>query len=329
MNGARRPARPDVTICIPAWQAEAFIDRTLWAARRQTHADVRILVSVDHGEDGTAAICRAHARDDARIEAVVQAERLGWARNVNFLLDRVSTEFYFLYFHDDVIDESYTERLLEVLRRRPDAGSVHCDVGHFGGSDAVSLGREYVGSGARRLITFLYSPVRGSPLRSLTRTDLLRSGLRLPVAAEGGFWANQPFLMRLLAAGPALRVPEVLYRRWDKRQGGLTDGWTRFTLDQVVTGYRTNTRLCLGILGGVPATADERELLSFGLCLYMMAQVRQAEARLGTSAPLRPEELHPDFAGLRVPDALRGLEPEMEQAARATFAWVSGRETPE
>jgi glycosyltransferase involved in cell wall biosynthesis len=324
MKGLR--ARPDVTICIPAWQAEPFIDRTLRCARRQTHADVRILVSVDLGEDGTADRCRAHASDDSRIEVFVHAERLGWVQNANFLLDRVSTEFYFLYFHDDVIDESYTERLLEALRRRPDAGSVHCDMGHFGASDSISIGREYLGSSARRLMTFLYAPRKGSPLRSLTRSALLRSGLRLPVEAENGFWANQPFLMKLLAAGPALRLPEVLYWRWDKRPGGLTDGWTRFTLDQIISGYRVSTRLCLVILEGLPATETERELLNFGLYLYMMAQVRQAEASLGVTTRARPEALHSDFAGLRVPEALRQLEPEMEQSARATFARLSERE---
>ena len=42
-----------VTVCIPAYQAEAFIDRTLRCARAQTHEAQRILVAIDRSEDGT------------------------------------------------------------------------------------------------------------------------------------------------------------------------------------------------------------------------------------------------------------------------------------
>ncbi len=313
----------DVTICIPAWEAEPFIERTLGCARRQTHEGVRILISVDRSEDATAELCRSHARDDRRIEVFVHGERLGWAENVNFLLDRVDTEFYFLYFHDDLIAPSYAERLLSVLRARPDAASVHCDMGHFGGSDHVSVGREYQGSAAERLIAYLHASAKGSPLRSLTRSDLLGRGLRMPIDAEGGFWANQPFLMRLLAGGAALHVPEVLYRRWDRRTGGLTDGWTRFTLEQVVSGFRANTRTCFALLDAVPATPIERELLTFGLYLYMVSQLRLAEDSLGAKTRLPAAALHPAFAGQCPPGSLSLLNAELAQSGRATAAWLS------
>ena len=48
---------PDVTICIPAWQAADFIERTLRCARSQTYEDIHILVSVDQCEDATVEIC--------------------------------------------------------------------------------------------------------------------------------------------------------------------------------------------------------------------------------------------------------------------------------
>jgi len=322
-NKVARVRDPDVTIGIPTWQAEEFIARTLQCARRQTHANVRIMVSVDQCEDATEEICKAHAREDPRVEIFVQKERLGWADNVNFLLDKMSTEFYFLYFHDDLIESTYTEHLLRALRRRPDAASVHCDMGHFGASDYISFGKTYDGSAAQRLITFFFTPNKGSPLRSMTRTDVLSSGLRFPTAAEGGFWANQPFLMKLLAVGPALRVPEVLYKRWDKRKGGLTDSWTGFTLDQVISGYRINTRICLDILEGIPATESERSLLTFGLYFYIMSQVRAAEKNFGVTSPIKPEVLSPVFDDLRVPHCLSEFEPEIQKWVLCSYEQLS------
>ena len=197
-----RLARSDdtVSICIPAWQSESFIERTLHCAAMQTHKSLQILVSVDHSEDATGVICESFARKDFRVSVFIQRERLGWARNVNFLLERVRSPFFFLYFHDDLIDPDYTRRLLKTLSKYPDAMSCHCDMGHFGGSDYVSQGRTYTGSAAQRLATFLVTPTRGSPLRSLTRSAALGKNLRLPTNAIGGFWANEPYLMRLVAA---------------------------------------------------------------------------------------------------------------------------------
>lgn len=88
--------RSDVSICIPAWQSEGIVERALRCASGQTHAGLRILVSVDHSTDATAAVCNAYAHQDRRVEVHVQEERLGWAGNVNFLLDKVDTEFFFI-----------------------------------------------------------------------------------------------------------------------------------------------------------------------------------------------------------------------------------------
>jgi glycosyltransferase involved in cell wall biosynthesis len=296
-------AAPDVTICIPAWQAESFIDRTLGCARAQTHAAVRVRVSIDAGEDRTEEICREHARQDARVEIIAQPQRLGWSRNANFLLDRVDTEYFFLYFHDDLIVPEYTARLLDTLAARPDAASVHCDMGHFGGSGHVAPGLDYEGSPAQRLATYFVAPSPGAPLRSLTRTAAL-VGRRLPTDAVGGLWANQPYLMRLLVAGPALRVPETLYLRWDKRAGGLTDTWRRLSLDEIYLGYRKNVETALGIVTEAAASRGEREALLFCLQLHTMAGVRVHERERGVSSFRRAEDIHPALTAGVVPPGL-------------------------
>ena len=106
-----------MTVCIPAYQAAEFIERTLGCASAQTYAKQRILVSVDVSTDPTAEICRKRARDDPRIEVIAQPKRLGWAGNVNFLLDSVRSEFAFLYFHDDLIEPEYSARLIAAVKK--------------------------------------------------------------------------------------------------------------------------------------------------------------------------------------------------------------------
>lgn len=307
-----------MTVCIPAYQAAGFIERTLRCACEQTHAEQRILVSVDVSTDGTEEICRAWAREDPRVEVIAQPERLGWAGNVNFLLESVTSEFAFLYFHDDLIEPAYSARLVAALRERPDAASAHCDMGHFGASDNVVLGRGFEGSAAVRLLDFLTARRKPALLRSMLRVELA-GRLRLPTTA-GGMWANQPFLMALVAAGPVLHAPDVLYRRWEQRAGGLTDSWLALPLEEIVAGYRANAREGLAIIDGSRPSASERELLIHALMVHMTLRLRRAEERHGTGEAAPPETLLPEFAGLELPASVDGLPPELreqcEDAAR-------------
>lgn len=312
----------DVTICIPAWNAEAFIDRTIGHARGQTHSRLKILISIDQCDDATARLSEAQAREDARIEVFVQRERLGWARNVNFLLDRVQTEFFCLYFHDDILLPDYVARLLEALRKRPDAVSAYCDMGHFGASDHVSTGRDYDGPVAKRLAELLVVPERGSPLRSLTRREPGGTDLRLPTCTRSGFWANEPYLMRLIAAGPAIRVPETLYLRWDQRQGGLTDGWKGLSIEEVFAGFSANITDALSIIDKAAASRWELEALTFCLYVNLMPRVRQAELDHGRQRRTADEEVHSRFSNMVAPDSLRDFGADIERWALRRHDWL-------
>ena len=75
-------AADEVSILIPAYMAEEFIDRTMLFARGQTYRNVRILVSIDVSTDATAAIVERHVAEDDRVSVVAHDERLGWAGNV-------------------------------------------------------------------------------------------------------------------------------------------------------------------------------------------------------------------------------------------------------
>jgi glycosyltransferase involved in cell wall biosynthesis len=326
---ARPAARtaPDVSICIPTWQSQAFIERTLRFALGQTHRNLRVLVSVDHGSDDTAAICRSVAADDPRLELFEQPERLGWARNVNVLLDAVRTETFFLYFHDDVIVPQYTERMLTALRDHPEAASAHCSMGHFGASDHVSEAGDYPAGTARRLAWFLSSPLRGSPLRSLTRSSVLARGVRLPTDAVDGLWANEPYLLRLLSAGPAVGVRETLYFRWDKRAGGLTEGWSRLPLEQAYAGYRANIDSLFAAIDAAPISEAERAALRFCVFVQVVPRIRRIESEHRVAAARALDQLHPAFGGLASSPPLGILGEEIASLLQRRHAELMAGET--
>jgi hypothetical protein len=313
-----------VSVCIPAYQAGGFIDRTLRCAREQTYAAQRIIVSIDASDDGTEEVCRSHAGADRRIEVHPHRERLGWIDNINFLLDAVDTEFAFIYFHDDLIEPTYTERLVEALRGRPDAASAHCDVLLFGDhGEKLRLGCTYEGTPVERLLTYFVSANRGALLRSVIRTASPAARLRMSVAAA-------VYEMELVAAGPSMHVAEPLYRRWEQRTGGLTDTWARVPFDDLVNGMRFNAAAARRVIDGLQPSTDQRVLLEFGLALYLTNHLRWLETNYGATRVTGiaevldvPVALDVPPAAQQLPDALRAL---CIAAARRAQARTAARE---
>ena len=306
-------ARPEVSVLIPAFQAAAFIDRTLYLARGQSYANIRILVSVDQGDDDTVARVQRHVKADARVSAFEHRARLGWVGNVNFLLDNVRTPLFFIYFHDDVILPQYVEMLLDALREHPAAASAHCDMEHFGADRPASPGRPMSGTTTHRLLDFMLAPQRSSPLRSLIRRD--RGGqLRLPDTGRHGLWANEVFLLELFAAGPAVHVPETLYARWNQRPGGLTDGWKSLPDDEARAGWQSVIGHAIRLFDKVAETRAERDALVFGLYLQFYPRLLSKRAM---QPPLFRDagELHPRFAELSMPVDLAGYGTDIRQWA--------------
>jgi Glycosyl transferase family 2 len=308
-----------VTVCIPTFQAESFIDRTLQCARDQSYAAQRVVVSIDQSDDGTEEICRTHARADDRIEVHVHGARLGWVGNVNFLLDSVRSEFAFIYFHDDEIEPTYTESLVAALRRRPDAVSAHCDVVLYGtGSEKLRRGSNYDGSPAERLLTYLISPDRGELLRSLVRTASPASQIRMTPAGAR-------YEMALVMAGPAVRVAEPLYRRWEQRTGGLTDGFTRYPFDKVVDGCRNNAIMARALVDDLQPTETERAQLEFGLAVYFTKRLRWLEAAHAAPRLVELDEVLEEPAELQLPSAANELRADLLELSTTALTAVRAR----
>jgi glycosyltransferase involved in cell wall biosynthesis len=220
----RASGGPRVVALLPAWNAEAFIGKTLAALAAQTYPDLDFLISDDASTDGTAEICRAFAATTPHARVLAQPTQLGWIGNVNALLRAADGDYFFFALHDDPVDPTYVERLVEALETHPRAVLAFTDVEAAGrrwtypNLDGVSDRAER----ARRLLSrqgHWWVPYRG-----LFRVAAARQigGMRRHVAGE--FMADWPWLLRLALLGEFARVPEPLVHKvWLKR--GLSRSW--------------------------------------------------------------------------------------------------------
>lgn len=271
---------PKVAVCIPTYNAESFIRRTLACARNQTHQNLQILVSVDVSDDQTAQICLEEAGSDDRIEVFIQDHRLGWSQNANVVLNAVQCDYFFLYFHDDIIEPNYVEDLLQALLQQPEAASAHCDLQDFGLLDDLKPAHAYVGTTVNRLVEFMMTQ-KGTTLRSLVRSAKQKYPLRFPNIPGDNHWTAYVFHLHLLALGPALAYPQVLYKRWQRpRSLTSSEGWLDKDLAALLRGQQESIRASVEIIQRYLPSEVERHLAMYCLKLFQFIFIRSQQIRL-------------------------------------------------
>jgi len=250
---------PLITVCVPVFQAASFVAETLLSIRRQSFGNFSVLVSVDQSQDDSEGICRAFECDE-RFTVVTQAERLGWAGNVNFLLDRVKTEYFVVLFHDDLWRMDYLDILLGLLSKEQ-AASVACtDVERFGMIDAPFHCRSYRGATFERVREYLSERFHAIPLRGLIRSELLTAGLRLRQYGFEGILAERLFVFETLYAGQGLHWPEPLYQ---KRvvETSLVRSWARWPAERKFGAWTAHHAAFVEVINGMQFSTEEKQKL--------------------------------------------------------------------
>lgn len=297
--------KPAVSICIPTYQAEAFITQTLACAQSQTYPNIRILISVDECSDRTAEICQTLAASDPRIEVFVQTRRHGWAGNVNFLLTQIRTPLFFFLWHDDLIGPHFIESLASALAENPAALSAYGNTRQFGASNHLTVGKSFMGPAAERLIEVLASPTLHGLARCMMRQEILSMGLGIPQHEGRDYYENNTaYFLKILVSGPVVHVPEAEYQRRNGTGTSVVDGWLRLSLDKALDGFRHNARICLEMFRSNLRTPEEVEAVTFCLMLFLMTRLRIFERRVGAETRIEAGEVAKAFEGGEERDVL-------------------------
>jgi glycosyltransferase involved in cell wall biosynthesis len=268
-------ALPRVVACMPAWNSEALVERTLASLAAQTYENLEILVSDDASTDRTAAICERFAAGDSRFRLMRQTKRHGWIGNTNLLLAAAQGEYAFFAFHDDPVEPTYVARLVEALETHQNAVLAFADVD--GGGRGVLKYCELEDAAdrlerARRVV--LRWGQWWIPNRGLFRLALARSlgGMRRHLAGE--YEADHPWLLRLALLGEFVRIPEVLVHK-SFRDDSLSGRWNKnpqaWQLAGVLLGAAREVQRVRPPLG--ERLVLYKEVCKFGLWALMHRQV--------------------------------------------------------
>ncbi len=101
-----------VSIIIPVYNCEPYIDRCLSSVRDQTYTDLQVIVVDDGSTDGSAEIIDRYSTDD-RFEIIHQANAGAYVARSNAL--KMMTGDYLTFIDsDDYVEDDYIERMVTI-----------------------------------------------------------------------------------------------------------------------------------------------------------------------------------------------------------------------
>lgn len=178
---------PSISIILPVFQGEAYLQKCVESVQNQTFADWELLIVDDGSTDATAAIAGSCAAGDDRVRVFSRKKNGGVSEARNLGLKEAKGDF--IAFLD--VDDRYEYQALETLWA----------MGQAAGADTVGCGYLSLGPGGEKgAVELLPAGVyEEGAIREKLVTPLLARRLRLPVLG-GQVW-RWLFSARLIREG--------------------------------------------------------------------------------------------------------------------------------
>ena len=134
-----------VSILIPAYNREKYIEATVRSAMTQTYENIEIIVVDNCSTDGTWAILQQLAAKDSRIKLFQNPENIGPMRNWKRCVDEASGDYGKIVWSDDLIAPEFIEATLPFLEEHPDVGFAYTGVEIFDDENDHKNNAGYIG----------------------------------------------------------------------------------------------------------------------------------------------------------------------------------------
>ncbi len=121
MNGDK----PRVSIGLPVFNGENYIEEALDSILAQTYSDLELVICDNASTDRTQEICHTYAAKDPRVRYYRNEENLGGPANYNRAFGLSTGEYFKWAAHDDVIAPDFLLKCIQVLDKDPEVVLAH------------------------------------------------------------------------------------------------------------------------------------------------------------------------------------------------------------
>jgi glycosyltransferase involved in cell wall biosynthesis len=110
---------PTISIGIPVYNGENYLEQTLQSLLAQTCKDFEIIITDNASNDRTREICQKYVALDPRVRYFRNATNLGCTGNFNIVFQYARGKYFKWAPHDDLYDPKFLEKCVEPLERDP------------------------------------------------------------------------------------------------------------------------------------------------------------------------------------------------------------------
>jgi glycosyltransferase involved in cell wall biosynthesis len=273
--------RPKLSVGMPVYNAERYLEESLGSLLAQTFEDFELIISDNGSTDGTNELCRHYAAKDERIRYVRSRRNFGVIHNFNQTFRLSSGQYFKWAASDDICGPDYLRKAVQVLDEDPSvvlvwARTVGIDEqgnripGVMGVSDLNSRVSVYSPDPVirfRRLMRHMWW-VNG-PFYGVIRAETLEKTALHPVHMSG----DQILLTELSLLGRFYEIPEEIFfsrvhagktssvsTLRDRAlvvepvpEGRRTHGWWK-----LIRGYPQRIAMYLSIISRAPITPGQK-----------------------------------------------------------------------
>lgn len=112
--------KPLVSIFMPTFNRKDLLEKSLESAINQTYTNLEILISDNHSTDGTEELCKEYLKKDNRIKYFRHSENIGMTDNHNFIIEKITGDYFVGLCDDDWLDLDYVEKCVKFAEEHED-----------------------------------------------------------------------------------------------------------------------------------------------------------------------------------------------------------------
>lgn len=138
-------ANPLISIIVPSYNVEAFLDRCVESIVNQTYRNLEIILVDDGAKDRTGEICDQWQERDDRIHTIHKANAgLGFARNTG--LDYCKGDYISFIDSDDFVDLNMYQRMVDAMTEAG-ADTCYCSYNIYSNQEKAIVEKSVIRSG--------------------------------------------------------------------------------------------------------------------------------------------------------------------------------------
>lgn len=117
---------PRISILLPVYNGEKFLEAAVASALAQTYKDFELVIVDDCSSDGSPALIERLQKQDSRIKSFRNEKNLGLFANYNRCLEQSSGEYIKPFAQDDILDPAALTTMLSILSKDKSIALTSC-----------------------------------------------------------------------------------------------------------------------------------------------------------------------------------------------------------